>query len=298
MRFSSITNFINEFQANPVGSLITLAYLAVVILFSLIIHECAHGYVALKCGDPTAKMMGRLTLDPRKHLDPIGTICMIFLRFGWAKPVPVNPRNFRNYRKDYILVSLAGIVTNLLICMISLMISALMVRAIWCKELIDYLADAGQKNVLIDIYGSTSIYLKDISVYYSDMSKLIDLLQEYSGYSGFEFSSYAIYSGQFDIYRVLTSGTGLMYVQRLFLMLAQMNLALAVFNLLPVPPLDGFRFMDQFVFKGQLRMTPQTMQYIRIGFLVVCMSGLLTGLLTTVNSAVFGWLCKLFAMLI
>ena len=276
----------------------TALIFAVVILFSLIIHECAHGYVALKCGDPTAKMMGRLTLDPRKHLDPIGTICMIFLRFGWAKPVPVNPRNFRNYRKDYILVSLAGIVTNLLICMISLMISALMVRAIWCKELIDYLADAGQKNVLIDIYGSTSIYLKDISVYYSDMSKLIDLLQEYSGYSGFEFSSYAIYSGQFDIYRVLTSGTGLMYVQRLFLMLAQMNLALAVFNLLPVPPLDGFRFMDQFVFKGQLRMTPQTMQYIRIGFLVVCMSGLLTGLLTTVNSAVFGWLCKLFAMLI
>ena len=119
---------INNFRADPAGSLITLVYLAVVILFSLIIHECAHGYVALKCGDPTAKMMGRLTLDPRKHLDPIGTICMIFLRFGWAKPVPVNPRNFRNYRRDYILVSLAGIITNLLVCLISMLISAFLAK--------------------------------------------------------------------------------------------------------------------------------------------------------------------------
>ena len=77
--FSSITNTIQNFRADPGGTLLTLLYVAVCILFSLIIHECAHGYMALKCGDPTAKWMGRLTLDPRKHLDPLGTICMVFL---------------------------------------------------------------------------------------------------------------------------------------------------------------------------------------------------------------------------
>ena len=90
----------------------------------------------------------------------------------------------------------------------------------------------------------------------------------------------------------------LMYIQRLFLMLAQMNLGLAVFNLLPVPPLDGFRVLDQFVFKGRLSMTPQTMQMIHTAFLIICMSGLLTGLLTTVNSAVMGVLTSAVSMII
>nr|MCR5567011.1 site-2 protease family protein [Clostridiales bacterium] len=99
--FSGITSTLNGLTRDPAGTILTLVYVAVCILFSLILHECAHGYVALKCGDPTAKWMGRLTLDPRKHLDPLGTICMIFMRIGWAKPVPINPRNFRNYRRDY-----------------------------------------------------------------------------------------------------------------------------------------------------------------------------------------------------
>ena len=79
----------------------------------------------------------------------------------------------------------------------------------------------------------------------------------------------------------------LSYVFQFFLMLAQMNLSLAIFNLLPIPPLDGYRFLDQFVFKGSLSMNRQTMQIIQIIFLVVCISGLLNGLLTTVNSGVF-----------
>ena len=102
--FSGITQWFEELTNDPSGTLITLAYVAVCILFSLILHECAHGWVAYKCGDPTAKMLGRLTLNPAKHLDPFGTICMVFLHVGWAKPVPVNPRNFRHFRRDYILV--------------------------------------------------------------------------------------------------------------------------------------------------------------------------------------------------
>ena len=211
--FSNITSILRNLQTDPGGTLVYLLMFAVCILFSLIMHECAHGYVALKCGDPTAKWMGRLTLDPRKHLDPIGTICMLFLRIGWAKPVPINPRNFRHYRRDYILVSLAGIAVNLVIFLISTIITVL-------------------------IYNHAN-------------------------------------------------SSGWNYPFQFFIMLAQMNLSLAVFNLLPVPPLDGYRFLDQFVFNGSLSMNVQTMRIVQIIFLIVCVSGMLNGLLTTVNSTVF-----------
>ena len=95
-----------------------VAIVLCVIVFSMMLHELAHGAVAFALGDTTAKDDGRLTLNPMKHLDPFGTVCMVFLHVGWAKPVPVNPRNFRHFRRDYILVSLAGIVTNLLLCIL------------------------------------------------------------------------------------------------------------------------------------------------------------------------------------
>ena len=138
--FSNITSIFQNLRTDPGGTIIYLIMFTAGILFSLIIHECAHGYVALKCGDPTAKMMGRLTLDPRKHLDPIGTICMLFLRIGWAKPVPINPRNFRHYRRDYILVSIAGIAVNLLMLFLS---------AIWRSNGYDH---GGRGKILINIY--------------------------------------------------------------------------------------------------------------------------------------------------
>ncbi|MBI5886519.1 MAG: site-2 protease family protein [Deltaproteobacteria bacterium] len=91
-----------------------LAITAPPIIISLTVHECAHAWAALYMGDPTAKMLGRLTLNPLKHLDPIGTIMLFFSGlFGWAKPVPVNPRNFRDYKRGEIIVSAAGPVSNL-----------------------------------------------------------------------------------------------------------------------------------------------------------------------------------------
>jgi len=101
--------------------LLEAALMAVVLLFSVVVHEVAHGYVALRNGDPTAKMLGRLTLNPVPHIDPVGTILLPLLLllshagilFGWAKPVPVNPLNYRNYRWGEITVSAAGALSNL-----------------------------------------------------------------------------------------------------------------------------------------------------------------------------------------
>lgn len=101
--------------------LLEMALMAVVLLFSVIVHEVAHGYVALRNGDPTARMLGRITLNPVPHIDPIGTILLPLLLlmsgagiiFGWAKPVPVNPLNFRNYRLGELTVSAAGPLSNL-----------------------------------------------------------------------------------------------------------------------------------------------------------------------------------------
>jgi Zn-dependent protease len=93
-----------------------------VLLFSMVAHEYAHGYAALRQGDNTAQMLGRLTWNPLKHIDPVMTLIMplvtfltMGVAFGGAKPVPVNPRNYRNYRSGDIIVSLAGIVTNLVL---------------------------------------------------------------------------------------------------------------------------------------------------------------------------------------
>jgi Zn-dependent protease len=84
------------------------------ILFGLTIHEFSHGFVAWRLGDPTARMMGRLTLNPLKHLDPVGTIALFLFRFGWAKPVPINPAYFRHPTRDLAISALAGPAANLL----------------------------------------------------------------------------------------------------------------------------------------------------------------------------------------
>ena len=97
------------------NTLITMLYMIPVMLISLTLHECAHGLMALKLGDTTARDAGRLTLNPLKHLDPMGAIMMVIARVGWAKPVPVNPMNFKDPKNGMALVGLAGPLTNLLI---------------------------------------------------------------------------------------------------------------------------------------------------------------------------------------
>ncbi|MBE6600964.1 MAG: site-2 protease family protein [Ruminococcaceae bacterium] len=103
---------------SPRDILISLLLSLPIVLLALSIHETAHGYVAWKCGDPTAHNLGRLTLNPAKHLDPMGTLCMLLVGFGWAKPVPINSRYFRKPKRDMALTAMAGPCANLLLGLI------------------------------------------------------------------------------------------------------------------------------------------------------------------------------------
>ncbi len=144
--------------------------LAIPILFALTIHELSHGLIALYFGDPTAKNAGRLTLNPLVHLDPIGTLMLLIVHFGWAKPVPVNPAYFKNPKKDMLWVALAGPASNMILALLT----GLIIRIVGLE----------MSNIF------TVNFLK-LMLYYS-----------------------------------LT-----------------INLALAFFNLLPIPPLDGSRVL-------------------------------------------------------
>jgi Zn-dependent protease len=108
------------------AGILNFAYIIFILLVSLSVHESAHGWVAEKRGDDTARMLGRITLNPLRHIDPVGSILVpVFLFifglpvFGWAKPVPVNPRNFKNYRLDNALVSSAGPASNFMLALLA-----------------------------------------------------------------------------------------------------------------------------------------------------------------------------------
>ncbi|MCE5342407.1 MAG: site-2 protease family protein [Eubacteriales bacterium] len=247
---------------DPVGFIVYILYFSVAVLLTLMLHEIAHGYVAYRCGDPTAKMMGRLTLDPRKHLDPLGTISLVLLGFGWAKPVPVNPRNFRgNYRRDDFLVSIAGIATNLTLFIVSLLLATLINPLLWKPEVI-----TGN--------GGATAFLSSSGVGYAILL---------SG-SGGDFTQYMLHPW-------------LMHVQRFLLLFSTMNVTIAVFNLLPIPPLDGFHVLNDLILKGKLTMNHQFFQIAQVVLLLLVFSGALTTVLSTVVGAVNGGVLHLFLLL-
>ncbi len=167
--------------------LLQLFILPFIILISLSMHECAHGYVSNILGDPTAKRAGRLSLDPRKHLDLFGTLLMLFCGFGWAKPVPVDPRYYKNPKKGMAITALAGPLVNLFIGILSL---------IWFTVLF-WLEESGLIYVLP--------VLKSVP------------------------------SGVYN------------FLNYTFYIVFYYNLLLAIFNLLPIPPLDGSRILLAFL---------------------------------------------------
>jgi Zn-dependent protease len=135
---------LNLLRNDPIGFLI----IAIPLLYSIIFHELAHGWVAYRMGDPTAKSLGRLSLNPLKHLDPMGTLMLFIFGFGWAKPVPVNFNLLRDRRKGMILVSAAGIITNMLLAFSALFLYRLLSlsRSSIAAELLYYFA---QINIIL-----------------------------------------------------------------------------------------------------------------------------------------------------
>ncbi len=158
-------------------SILLLSALAA--LIALTVHEFSHGFTAYKLGDPTAKSLGRLSLNPIKHIDPFGAICMVLFRFGWAKPVPINSRYFKKPKRDFALTALAGPLSNLILAVVSAL---------------GYL-------LLINAFGNVR-FESELA-----FNLVLNLLN-------FVYLFHAI------------------------------NLGLAIFNLIPIPPLDGSRILN------------------------------------------------------
>ena len=271
--FTRLETYIAQLQADPVNFLITMAYTWGVILFSLILHECAHGYMAYKCGDPTAKMLGRLSLNPARHLDPIGTLFMFAFGFGWAKPVPVNPRNFRSYRRDDFLVSIAGVSVNLTIFLIAVLLSCVLNRVMMGQELIATFIEA--YDVGVEPFVSP-LYNVGGAIMDGDWATLAEFFPY--AYGGDLHSGIYIKEG-WEALSSLLQHPWLLYVQRALLLLAQVNLTLAMFNLLPIPPLDGFHVVNDILLKGRLQLNHQLYQIARIALFVLLLSGILNKML-------------------
>ncbi len=276
-----LQSYITQLQADPVGFLITMAYTWGVILFSLILHECAHGYAALRCGDPTAKMLGRLSLNPARHLDPVGTLCMFLLGFGWARPVPVNPRNFQDYRRDDFLVSIAGVTVNLIIFIVCVLLSCIVNRFLWTAEMLEIMqTEFGEIDVLLNpfykwvlVFGEGDPGVGASAIMYCGANELT------------------------EHYSYFMDNAWLLWVQRLLLLLAQVNLTLAVFNLLPFPPLDGFHVVNDILLKGRLTLNYQMHQITRVVLMALLLTGMLDTVLTFCTSSLYEAVLRLFLRL-
>lgn len=272
---SRLENMGQMLHQDPLGFVIYMVTLALAMLTGLILHECAHGYVAYRCGDPTAKMMGRLSLNPKNHLDPVGTISLLVLGFGWAKPVPVDPRYFRNGRRDDFLVSIAGIVTNFCIFIVSLLMSTLVLYWMAGPEfrlMVNYtngtqeLLDMTDKGARESIYWFFMNYLLDGSAV-SELTRFMEV-------------------------------SWLQYIERFLMLLSQINISLAVFNFLPIPPLDGYHLVNDTLLQGKLQLNMKTFRIAQAVLLLICFSGALGGVISTCVSAVTDFFLRFFLMLL
>ncbi len=167
-----------------------LIFQILVLLFSVVIHEVSHGLAALRCGDDTAERLGRLSLNPLKHLDPIGSVVLplllIFMKsgfvFGWAKPVPYNPLKLKNPRRDTALLAFAGPLANFSIALIfGLIIRAIMITSSFVS-LLPFLVIIVQVNLILGVFNLMPIPPLDgskILFYFFPSSKLEMFLSQY-----------------------------------------------------------------------------------------------------------------------
>lgn len=167
MNFGFLDYFRLAFQARDYHYAIIAVMALAGAVFSIMLHEIAHGYAAWKAGDPTAKYYGRLTLNPLKHFDLFGFACFVIIGFGWAKPVPVNDSNFRNYRKGLFWVAISGVLTNFILAFVSVPLANLC--AMWYNAVPNDFAFAlyylfqgmWQVNLLFIVFNLLPIYPLD-----------------------------------------------------------------------------------------------------------------------------------------
>lgn len=200
--------------------IIVISYAALIFVM-LPLHEWAHAFVATRLGDYTARWNGRLTLNPFAHLDPVGAVMLVLFGLGYARPVPVNPRNFRNPKRDMMLTALAGPVSNLLMALISLI---------------------AYRVILLLPFGN--------------------LLKE----------------AAFIVFVVV---------------FASVNLGLAVFNLLPVPPLDGSRIFAFVLPARWVNTMEYYSRYLTLGILLLLFTGVLDVPLDFLRHILGGVLCAI-----
>lgn len=167
------------------NELVYYAFVIVAALISLTVHEYSHAYVAYRLGDPTPSIMGRLSLSPARHIDPIGALAMIFFRVGWAKPVPIDPRFFKKPKRDMAITGAAGPLSNIILAFFACFFALLFQSLLFSVRI-----------------GTASGYM---------LANLLYYLAQF-----------------FAIFHIL-------------------NLSLAIFNLLPITPLDGSRILYLFL---------------------------------------------------
>lgn len=167
------------FYENPMLALLV----AVFLIFSIILHELAHGAVAYACGDDTARINGRLTLNPIAHFDLIGFFMLVTVGFGYAKPVPVNPTNFKNHKKGSFLVSIAGVTVNLILSFLFLGLYFLLITMVtklpaegFAAYLSEYFALAFYYTSLCNL---TLCFFNLLPLYPLDGFRLIESLTKY-----------------------------------------------------------------------------------------------------------------------
>ena len=224
--------FIQELFTEPKGMLLVLLLALPGRLLAIAAHESAHGWVADRCGDPTARLMGRITLNPLKHFDLVGTLCMVLFGFGWAKPVPVNPLNFRHYREDDLKVSLAGVTMNLTLFFGGCIV---MYGMLWLAlKQLPYQSAYWSTNALIRTTVDGVPALCD-ALYWYDIADCL----RYPW-------------GLWDVLIAPVFGQTVGYLYQMLYYFVSVNLVLAVFNLIPIPPLDGYHVLNDLVLKRPL----------------------------------------------
>lgn len=244
---------LGQLMENPLGTIISFLYSAPAILIALTLHEVAHGYIALRCGDPTAQMLGRLSLNPLKHLDPIGTVFMFLFGFGWARPVPVNPRNYRHFRRDEVFVSLAGIATNLILFLCGTLVMIGVNQLLWRPETFALSALTTPESMLR--FSGENFY----AVLDPENTYLFTLYAGDGRYFVAEMADYL-------------QTPWLIHVQRFIMRFCSVNLGLALFNLLPIPPLDGYRVFNEILLRGKLHIPARVMQGVMVALMIVMLS--------------------------